>query len=265
MNVFTSGDVHLLGGGDHVLEVADDRRPVRRVRVERVRVEAEAGDDEALAPDLRREVAAPAPADRFATSMCEVPGVAPGRPGRRAASTRSRSISKPLPAVQSTTSSSGVFGNGAVSRPSLMRAPPGRWQAREWRADGRRRRPSIDRRRPSAPRAALRAIASLTSISSWPAAKSAYGGSASRPAGEDVGVDRPEQRAERVAEALDVAARQRRRGPPGRAHQRRVAEEQLVRPVAVAEPEVVRRLASPTTPRRPSRRSPTGASSSGRR
>ena len=33
-----------------------------------------------------------------------------------------------------------------------------------------------------------------------------------RATGDDIGVDRPEERAERVAEALDMAARQRRRG-----------------------------------------------------
>ena len=45
-----------------------------------------------------------------------------------------------------------------------------------------------------------------------------------RPAGDDVGVDRPEERPERVAEALDVAARQRRGRAAGGAHQRRVAD-----------------------------------------
>ena len=39
---------------------------------------------------------------------------------------------------------------------------------------------------------------------------------AGRPAGDDVGVDRPEEGAERVGEALDVAARQRGRRAPGR-------------------------------------------------
>ena len=84
-----------------------------------------------------------------------------------------------------------------------------------------------------------------------------------RAARDDVRVDRPEQRAERVREALDVAARERGRRPPGRAHQRRVAEEQLVGPLAVTQPEVVRRLRVPPGRAGPSRRSPTGASSSG--
>ena len=45
-------DVHQLGRVDHLLEVRDDRRPVLRVRMERIRVEAEAGDREALGLDL---------------------------------------------------------------------------------------------------------------------------------------------------------------------------------------------------------------------
>ena len=45
-------DVHLLGGGDDVLEVADDLGAMGRVRVERVRVVAEARDRQALGRDL---------------------------------------------------------------------------------------------------------------------------------------------------------------------------------------------------------------------
>ncbi len=45
-------DVHLLGRVDDELEVADDGRAVGGVRVQRVRVEAQAGDGEALALDL---------------------------------------------------------------------------------------------------------------------------------------------------------------------------------------------------------------------
>ena len=66
-------------------------------------------------------------------------------------------LSKPLATVQSTTSSSGVSGNGAVSRPSLMRVAPAATGARSTSTQ--------------APRRALSAIASMTSISSWPSAK----------------------------------------------------------------------------------------------
>ena len=45
-------DVHRLGRGDDVLEVADDLGAMGRVRVERVRVVAEAGDGQALGGDL---------------------------------------------------------------------------------------------------------------------------------------------------------------------------------------------------------------------
>ena len=94
-------------------------------------------------------------------------------------------------------------------------------------------------------RRALPAIASLTSISSWPSANVGERRSAARRPGEDVRVDRPEERPEGVTETLDVAARQRGGRLAGRAHQRRVPEQDLVRPVAVAEPQVVRRLRVP--------------------
>ena len=63
--------------------------------------------------------------------------------------------------------------------------------------------------------------------------------------GDDVGVDGPEQRPERVGEPLDVPTRQCRRGLAGRSHERRVAEHDLVRLLAMAEPQVVGRLRVP--------------------
>ena len=63
--------------------------------------------------------------------------------------------------------------------------------------------------------------------------------------GYHVGVDRPEMGAERVEEALDVAARQGRRGLPGGAHEGGVADEDLVRPLAMADPGLVGLLAVP--------------------
>ena len=54
------GDVHLLGGRDHVLQVADDRLPMRRIRMQRVRVVAQPGDRQALARESRRRSRSPA-------------------------------------------------------------------------------------------------------------------------------------------------------------------------------------------------------------
>ena len=68
-------------------------------------------------------------------------------------------LSKPLAAVQSATSISGVSGNGAVSRPSLI------GRASVPTGSGAR---TTSTQRPSR---ALSAMASLTSISSWPSAK----------------------------------------------------------------------------------------------
>ena len=69
-------------------------------------------------------------------------------------------------------------------------------------------------------------------------------------ASHDVRVDRPGKGAERVEEALDMAARQGGCRPAGRAHQGRVADEDLVGPVAVADPELVGLLAVPGERRR---------------
>ena len=59
MNVFTSGTPIFSAAVDDVLEVADDLLAVGRVGVERVGVEAEAGDREALGRDLVDDLASP--------------------------------------------------------------------------------------------------------------------------------------------------------------------------------------------------------------
>src|SRR6185436_18179159 len=66
-----------------------------------------------------------------------------------------------------------------------------------------------------------------------------------RPPGDHARVDRPEQRAERVVEPLDVAAGQGRGRSAGVAHQGRIAHQDLVRAAAVAEPQMVGRLRVP--------------------
>ena len=66
----------------------------------------------------------------------------------------------------------------------------------------------------------------------------------------DVGVDGAEERPEGVREALDVPGRERRGGPPGRAHQRGIANEDLVRPISMADPQLVGLLGVPERGRR---------------
>ena len=90
------------------------------------------------------------------------------------------------------------------------------WPARRGSAENRRTRPR-DRVTTTSTQAlvrALSAIASPTSISSCPSANVGIAWRGGRPARGDVGVDGHEQGAERVGEALDVAAGQR--APPVR-------------------------------------------------
>src|ERR1035438_674662 len=65
------------------------------------------------------------------------------------------------------------------------------------------------------------------------------------PAGPDVVVDRAEALLEGIGEALVVAAREIGEGCRGGAEERRVAHEQVVGRRALADPELVRRLAVP--------------------
>ena len=148
MNVLTSGDAHRLGGGDDVLEVADDLAAMRRVGVERVRVVAEAGDrrgpSRAISSTISRRLARRQVRD-VDVARCRRSG---GSGRRCAASRRSRCSRSRSAAVQSTTSSAASRGTarsaGRASSEVRLEARPGRPAAR--RRPGRRR----GRRRPSA-------------------------------------------------------------------------------------------------------------------
>ena len=116
-------DAHLLGRRDHVAEVADHLRAVGRIGMERVGVIAEARDRQALRCDLVGELdrlGRPTGSRRRCGSCRRSVGSARSPRGQQAISM----LSKPLAAVQSTTSTSGVAGNGAVRRPSLIAWPP---------------------------------------------------------------------------------------------------------------------------------------------
>ena len=116
------------------------------------------------------------------------------------------------------------------------------------------------------PAAALAAIASLTSISSWPSANVAYGGRRGRAA-------RERRRRRSPGTAPRTCRRSPRRGRPGSAAAARPAapisaglrRSDLVRAGRGGRARGGRASPSPTPRRRRSRRSPTGASSCGRR
>ncbi len=112
-------------------------------------------------------------------------------------------LSKPLAAVQSTTSLSGVSGNGAVSRPSFI--------VRSSAAAGVA--VAADDVDPAAHAGALGDGVVDEHLVVAVGERRDRSASADGPPGDHVGVDRPEEGAERVGEALDVPARQRRRGP----------------------------------------------------
>ena len=121
-------------------------------------------------------------------------------------------LSNPLAAVQSTTSASGVSGNGAVSRPSLIARHSPRRDVGDRRACARRGPIDVDPATVSGALGDRIADEHLVVAVGEGGVRRPLG----RPAGHDVRVDRPEERPERVAEALDVAARQRGGGAPGR-------------------------------------------------
>ena len=166
MNVLTSGDAHLLGGRDDVLEVADDLGPVRRVRMERVGVEAEAGDGQALRRDLGRTISVAWRGRQVGDVDVAGAGVAPGR--RRPARGQ-QAISRTLEAV-----AGGPVGDLHQRRlgerggqeAELHRARPP--CSRGTGAGGRDVVAATSTQRPAR---ALSATASPTSISSWPSAK----------------------------------------------------------------------------------------------
>ena len=60
-----------------------------------------------------------------------------------------------------------------------------------------------------------------------------------RSPGRHVRIHRAVKRAERVEESLDMAAGQRGRCLSGRAHERRISDEDFVRPIAVPDPRLV--------------------------
>ena len=124
MNVLTSGTPIASAAVMTCLRWPMTSAAMGGVGVERVRVVAEPGDGEALRGDLVddlgrlaggqvRDVDVAVPAYRR---------VGPEVRGQQAISM----LSKPLAAVQSATSVSGVSGNGAVSRPSLIGRRPSR-------------------------------------------------------------------------------------------------------------------------------------------
>ena len=157
-------DVHRLGGGDHVAEVADDLLAMLGIGMERVRVVAETGDGQALRPRSRRRARRPRPptGSRRRCGWCRRSG---GSARWCAASRRSRCSRSRWRPSSRRRPSSGVSGNGAVSRPSLI-GRASRVAALAAPTGTGSRTTSTQR-----PRRALSAIASLTSISSWPSAK----------------------------------------------------------------------------------------------
>ena len=222
---------------------------VGRVRVERVRVEAEAGDREALGLRSRPRISVACDADRLATSMWLVPGVAAGRARWCAASRRSRGPRSPSPAAQSATSISGVSGNGAVRKPSFIAAAPPWWRAAIEAGCGDLR--------PSAPVAG--ALERPRPRRASPRGRRRRWRSAGAPDG------RARERRRRrwpVNTAPNVSAKpstwppgSRAAAAPARVHQRRVPEQELVGPVAMADPELRPAAPSPRPRRRRSRRS----------
>ena len=123
MNVLTSGTPIFPAAVITCFRWRDDLRPMRGVRVQRVRVEAEAGDRQALGGRSRRGSRSPAPRTgwRRRCGWCRRSGGSgPAARGQQAISR----TSKPLAAAQSATSMSGVSGNGAVRKPSFIAAAP---------------------------------------------------------------------------------------------------------------------------------------------
>ena len=139
--------------------------------------------------------------------MFDVPGVAAGRTGGRGRHAISM-LSKPLSTVHSTTSSSGVLGNGAVSRPSLIAAsvrPAGR------PAEGR---VAADVDTPAAFAGALGDRVTDEHLVVAVGERRIAGMGETDPGATPR--RRPEVGTERVEEALDVTARQSRCGLAGR-------------------------------------------------
>ena len=151
-------DAHRLGGGDDVLEVADHLGAMRRVGVERVRVVAQTRDGEPFRRDLVDDLARLA---RRQVGHVDVtgPGIAPGR-------ARGTRPARDLEALETV----GGRPVGDVQQRRLrerggQKAESHRSVRPPCRRGSRSRTTSTQR-----PSRALSAIASLTSISSWPSA-----------------------------------------------------------------------------------------------
>ena len=195
MKVLTTGTFILAGGGDDLLQVSDHRLAVRRVGVQRVRIVAEPGDADALLRERRGDLRRPAVGQavdvdvdwsrRSAGSRRRPP--ASRRP--RASTCRPRRSSR-RPSIRS------VSGKGAVSSPSFMPAS------------------LVSRLRHRHPAALAGAPQHGVAEQHLEVAvlEARPGRARLPPARGDVAIDLPEEREERVGEALDVAARQARRG-----------------------------------------------------
>ena len=150
---------------------------------------------------------------------------------------------------------SGVSGNGAVRKPSFIAAAPLRGVRRDRRhAGGVMPRSTVD---PAPVRGALERSRRRRASRRGRRRRWRSAGARDGPPASDVGVDRAEEGAERVGEALHVAAGQAAAARAGGVHQRRVAEQELVGAVAVADPELRPAAPSPRRRRRRSRRSRT--------
>ena len=126
MNVLTSGRSIFSAAVDDGLEMADDRRPVLGIGVERVGVEAEAGDRQALGLDLGadlRRLAGRTGSRRRCGSCRRSGGSGPSACGQQAIS----STSKPAPPPSRRPPSAASRGTGrSGSRASSRRLRGGR-------------------------------------------------------------------------------------------------------------------------------------------
>ena len=177
MNVLTSGTSIFSAAAMTCLRWPMTCAAMRRVGMERVRVVAEAGDRRGPSPRSRRRSRSPALGGQVRdvdVAACRRSG---GSARSSAASRRSRGPRSRSPAVQSATSVERRLGERRGQEAEPHRAATS--CAAGGRAGGDRRPRSTSTQRP---RRALSAIASLTSISSWPSAKVGVGGSRGRAA-----------------------------------------------------------------------------------
>ena len=185
------------------------------------------------------------------------PGVAPASGRWFAASTRSRCSRSRCRRSSRRPHRAASRGTGAVSRPRLHQTV-----SPMVRADRDRRRGTTSTQRPSARALGDRVVDQHLVVA---VGECRIGRPFGRSTCRDVVVDGPEMGGERVAEALDVAARERRRGTSGRRHECGVLDAGS-RWVARDDRSTSGRAApSPMRPRRRTRRSRTAVSSCARR